>query len=256
MAAADPPRVAVVTGAGRGLGRTIATTLGAHGMAVASVSRTAPEIEETAALVRAARGRGLALVADLTEWDQVRAVFARVEEELGPVDLLVNNAGACRAIGPSWELDPELWWSDVAANLLTTYLCTRAVLATMTARRGGCIVTLGSERGVAHPDVGAPAGADPFMAMTAYGTAKAAVHQLTGQLAGELAPYGISVFAIRPGPVRTAMTDAIAERLGVRADSWLPWVDEGEGAAALIWRLANGEGDHLNGRYIRSAAEL
>jgi NAD(P)-dependent dehydrogenase (short-subunit alcohol dehydrogenase family) len=252
----DEARVAVVTGAGRGLGRTIARFLAERGMAVTVVSRTASEVEATADLIERGGGRALAVTADLTDWDEVASVFEQAEETAGPVDLLVNNAGACRAIGPSWALDPGLWWSDVTANLFTTYLCSRAALVGMTARRSGRIVNLGSESGVEHPAVGSDLAAPNPAAMTAYGTSKAAVHQLTSQLAREVGPFGVTVVAIRPGPVRTTMTDAIAERLGVPADSWLPWVDEGQGAADLIWRLAQGEGDALNGRYIRSADEL
>ncbi len=260
MAPPDGPacRVAVVTGAGRGLGRTIATSLGARGVDVAVLSRTRPELEETATLVESAGARALALAVDLTVWDDVRAAFDRIHAELGPVDLLVNNAGACRAMGPSWDLDPQLWWGDISANLLTTYLCSRAALSQMTPRRKGRIVNLGSESGVAAPDPAVARGlaGGHSVAMTAYGTAKAAVHQFTAQLALELAPFGITVVAIRPGPVRSSMTDAIAERMEVPPESWLPWADEGQGAAELVWRLARGEGDALSGRYLRSAEEL
>ena len=253
-----PCRVAVVTGAGRGLGRTIATSLGARALDVAVLSRTRAELEETAALVESGGARALALAVDLTEWDDVEAAFDRIHDDLGPVDLLVNNAGACQAMGPSWDLDPQRWWGDISANLLTTYLCSRAALRQMTRRRSGRIVNLGSESGVAAPDPAVargPAGGHA-VAMTAYGTAKAAVHQFTSQLALEVGPFGITVVAIRPGPVRSSMTDAIAERMGVPPESWLPWVDEGQGAAELVWRLARGEGDALSGRYIRSAEEL
>jgi NAD(P)-dependent dehydrogenase (short-subunit alcohol dehydrogenase family) len=247
-----------VTGAGRGLGRTIAMTLAARGLAVAAVSRTAAEVEETATLITEAGGRGIAVSADLTVWGRVQSAMDRVRDELGAIDLLVNNAGACQAIGPSWEVDVELWWGDVSSNLLTTYLCARAVLPAMTERRFGSIVNLGSESGVEEPAVtsnAAPAGTHP-MAMTAYGSAKAAVHQFTNQLAREVGPLGVTVVAIRPGPVRTAMTDAIAAQLGVPADSWLPWVDEGQGAAELVWRVGQGAAAQSNGRYIRSLADL
>jgi NAD(P)-dependent dehydrogenase (short-subunit alcohol dehydrogenase family) len=166
----------------------------------------------------------------------------RVHDVFGPVDLLVNNAGRCDAIGPFWEVELDAWWGDVRASLLGTALCSRAVLPVMVARRRGRIVNVSSY-----------AAARPSPHMTAYGSAKAAVLQLTNSLAAETKQHGISIFAITPGTVRTALTEQLTNSAAGRR--WLPpipperWLSP-ERVGQLVVYLAAGLADRLSGRFI------
>src|SRR5689334_9593093 len=104
--------VAVVTGAGRGIGREIALHQARAGASVAVLARTAREIDETAALIAGEGGRALAIAVDLVDRAAVENAIGRAASELGRIDLLVNNHGSFRAFGPIWECDPDEWWAD------------------------------------------------------------------------------------------------------------------------------------------------
>jgi NAD(P)-dependent dehydrogenase (short-subunit alcohol dehydrogenase family) len=238
-------QVAVVTGAGRGVGRAIAERLAAAGAAVALLARSADQLEEVAGSIRAAGGRSLAVPVDVTREGRVRRAFARVERELGAPSLLVNNAATLSAIGPTWEVDPDAWWRDVEVTLRGSLLCSRAVLPGMVARGEGRIVNVTSLYG-----------ARPSPYVTSYACAKAALFRLTEGLAAEAGPHGVKVFAISPGWVRTEMTEALTGSEAGRR--WLPevaalpeesWVGP-ERAAELVAFLASGRGDALSGRYL------
>jgi NAD(P)-dependent dehydrogenase (short-subunit alcohol dehydrogenase family) len=135
-------QVAIVTGASQGIGRAIAQRCAEEGAKVALVARTASKLETAAAEIRDGGGTALAIPADVTDHAAVEALVRQADAELGPVDLLVNNAGAFYAIGPAWEVDPEMWWSDVTINLLGVFLCCREVVAGMVARGKGRVINL------------------------------------------------------------------------------------------------------------------
>jgi len=240
----------VVTGAGRGIGRAIALALAAQGARVACLARSRDEIDET---VRLAGSRARAFAADVTDAGQVGNAFALVESELGPVDLLVNNAGLLQPIGPFADTDPMAWWRIQEVNLLGPALCSRAVLPMMIARRKGRIVTVAS---------GAGANAMPPY-FSGYVVSKTAALRFSECLAQEVKEQGISVFAVGPGTVRTDMSNFSAHSEAGR--KWLPWFraifDEGrdvgpERAADLIVALALGKADSLSGRYVTVADDL
>jgi NAD(P)-dependent dehydrogenase (short-subunit alcohol dehydrogenase family) len=245
-------QVAVVTGGGRGLGREMARQLAAAGAAVAVVARSRGEIDETAALVEAEGGRALPLLADVTDAASLDAAMDAAERALGPLDLLVNNAGYGPDPGPVWEVEPADWWRAFEVNLFGVFLGTRAALCRMVPRRHGRVVNVSSRVGNL---------ATPYT--TAYSTSKAAVTRFTEIAAAEARPHGVSVFAIEPGTVRTAMTERlIGSDAGRR---WIPWYraifDEGRDAAPeegarLVVRLASGAADALSGRFISRADDL
>ena len=194
-------RVAVVTGAGRGIGRAIADALAAAGAATAYLD-TDPALAEAAAA--AAKERGLAAMAqtmDVADEAAVGAAFAAVEAAFGPVDVLVNNAGISPksgADGRRAEADAvglDEWRRVLDVNLTGAFLCTRAVLPGMQKLGRGQIVNMASVAGRTYCDIVA----------VHYAATKAALIGMTKHLAGEQGPYGISVNAIAPGRIDTPL---------------------------------------------------
>jgi 3-oxoacyl-[acyl-carrier protein] reductase len=220
-------QVALVTGGGRGIGRLIARELADAGMRVAVAARSSGQVEETAQEIG-----GLAITADVSNPEEVEAMVAMVERALGPIDLLVNNAGVSGTGAPAWEQDPADWWHVFEINMLGAYLCARAVLPGMIERGRGRIVNTGS--GASYlPSAGSPA----------YGGSKAALGRFGELLAGQVADRGISVFVISPGLVRTEMTEPFGDDA--------PWTPP-ELAPRLVRVLASGRADALAGRYIHA----
>jgi len=220
--------VALVTGGGRGIGRGIALELASAGMRVAVSARTASQAEETAR-----EAGGLAIEADVSRREDVERMVAEVERELGPIDLLVNNAGIAIWEDSAWEVPVEEWWHVLEVNVLGPYLCCRAVIPGMIERGRGRIVNTGS--GASYL---------PGSSSTAYAASKAALGRFGETLAKQLEPHGIPVFTISPGLVRTEMTDdAFPEDA--------PWTPT-ELAPRLVRELASGRLDALSGRYIHA----
>ena len=221
-------RVALVTGGGRGIGRGIALELTAAGARVAVAARTREQVEATAA-----ETGGIAIEADVSDRTAVERMVAQAEEELGPLDLLVNNAGIALWEDSAWELEPEEWWRVLEVNVLGVYLCCRAAIPGMIARGSGRIVNVAS--GAAYL---------PGSRSTAYSASKAAVHRFSETLATQLQPHGIPVFSISPGLVRTEL---IGDNFGDDA----PWTPP-ELAPRLVRALASGRLDALSGRYLHA----
>jgi NAD(P)-dependent dehydrogenase (short-subunit alcohol dehydrogenase family) len=239
-------QVAIVTGAGRGIGRAIALALAGEGMRVALVSRSADQLEAVAEEIRAGGGTALPVAADVIERAALEAMVRRVESEYGPIDLLVNNAASFYALGPVWEVEPEAWWRDVTVNVQGVFLGCRAALPGMIERDRGRIINL----------IGGGTG-NPFPYGSGYGSSKAAVMRLTECLAAELkqAKANVAVFAMGPGLVRTVLTEYQLE--SPEGQRWFPWIqrafEEGRDvpptrAAALTVALASGRFDRLAGR--------
>ncbi|MFZ0601121.1 MAG: SDR family NAD(P)-dependent oxidoreductase [Roseiarcus sp.] len=183
-------RVALVTGASRGIGRAIALARAERGAAVAVNFRThAEEADAVVAQIRAAGGRAIAAPADVSISAQVNEMAARAAGELGPIDILVNNAGI--ATGGVREEDFD---RGIAVNLKSAFLCTEAVLPAMCARRWGRIVNISS---VAARGAGAVG--------VVYNASKAGLEGLTRGYASRVAKDGVTVNAIAPGPIDTEM---------------------------------------------------
>jgi len=238
--------VAVVTGAGRGVGRSFALSLAASGAAVAVIARSVDQIKGTVAEITGAGGRAIAVAVDVTNDNAVSRMAERVERELGPVDILVNNAGMGPPYGPLHEIDAEEWWRCLEVNLRGPLLCSRAFLPGMTSRRRGRIINVASG-----------AGTVPIPNLSAYAVSKAALIRFTEILAAETREHGVSVFAIEPGTMRSQMTESAMSSPEGR--KWLPWVAKifeagrevsPDEAAALVRKLASGKSDHLSGRFI------
>jgi NAD(P)-dependent dehydrogenase (short-subunit alcohol dehydrogenase family) len=244
--------VAIVTGGGRGIGREIAASFALEGSAVAVVARSARQVEETCAHISRAGGRALAMVVDVTDRWEVEDLAHRVEAELGPPSILMNNAGSFGALGPVTEVDPDAWWHDVTVNLLGSFLCARAVLPGMIERGRGRIINM----------VGGGM-ASPFPFGSGYASSKAALMRFTDTLDREVAESGVRVFAMGPGLVRTAMTEhQLTTEAGKR---WFPWIKErfelGKDvppnlAAELAVVIASGALDDLHGRALGVGDDL
>jgi 3-oxoacyl-[acyl-carrier protein] reductase len=237
----DTSRVAIVTGGGRGLGVALARRLAEEGVAVAVTGRDQATLEETARDLRELGAAALAVAADVTDRTAVEALVARVGAELGPVDLLVNNAGITEH-GSIWHTDADEWWHVVEVNVRGPFLCARAVLPSMVERGRGRIVNVSS--GV---------GNGPSADQSAYAVSKAAVTRLTDSLAAQVEGHGITVLAITPGLLRTDMGIALSERRGdVDEGDWVPTAV----AAELLARIGRGDLDRLTGRFIRAVDDV
>ena len=221
-------RVALVTGGGRGIGRGIALELAGAGARVAVAARTREQVEATAA-----EAGGIAIEADVSDRAAVERMVAETERELGPLDVLVCNAGIALWEDNAWELEPEEWWRILEVNVLGVYLCCRTAIPGMIERGSGRIVNVAS--GAAYL---------PGSSSTAYAASKAAVHRFSETLANQLAPHGIPVFSISPGLVRTEL---IGDNFGDDA----PWTPP-ELAPRLVRALASGRLDALSGRYLHA----
>lgn len=234
--------VSIVTGSGRGIGRAIAIALAEAGSAVAVLARSRSEIDETVALIENAGGRAAAWTVDVTNREEVDSVVSTIEAKLGPITLLVNNAGMSKGSGPLWEADPDEWWQTVEINLRGPYHFCRAVVPRMVKRKSGRIVNVAT-----HLAMG------PAPLATAYSCSKAGLMHLSDSLAASVKDHGIQVFAISPGFVWTAMTRRVVDEME-RLDPGFDGIpDEAsfppELAAKLVERLASGEADALTGRY-------
>jgi NAD(P)-dependent dehydrogenase (short-subunit alcohol dehydrogenase family) len=207
-------RVGVVTGAGRGIGREIALALAAEGMSLALLARTGEQVRALAEQIGEQPGRRvLPAAVDVRDPAAVDRVVAHVEQHLGTVDLLVNNAAAIESVErPFWEVDAQESWDVVETNLRGPLLLSRALLPPMVQRRHGHVVNVTS-RARAASTTGT---------YTAYAVSKRALSLFTEALAVPLEGTGVVVVDVLPGLVRTPMTDAMPVWHGVPDEDWTP----------------------------------
>ena len=192
---------AVVTGGGRGIGTAIAHALAAEGAAVVVAARSTGEIEATAAALREAGHRAWSVACDVTDPQEVEALRHQAQEKLGGVDVLVNNAGIASS-APLKAIGLEDWNRIFAVNVTGTFRCTQAFLRAMVERGWGRVVNVASVAG----KIGAPY-------ISAYAASKHAVVGFTRSVAAEVALTGVTVNAVCPGYVETAMTVETVERI-------------------------------------------
>jgi NAD(P)-dependent dehydrogenase (short-subunit alcohol dehydrogenase family) len=239
--------VSLVPGGGRGLGRVFAQALAAAGAAVAVLARSADQVAQTVSLIEEAGGRALGLAVDVTDQQAVEQAVDRIHWQLGPIDALVNNAGVWGPLGPLWTVDPQQWWRTLEINVRGGFLCARAVLPGMIARRQGRIVNIASHAGVFR-----------WPQSSAYAISKAAIVKLTENLAAETKRAGIGVFTFHPGITTSGLTD---DALAMDAPPGSPaaWIRQEvaagravppEHGAQVIVQLAAGRADVLSGRYL------
>jgi 3-oxoacyl-[acyl-carrier protein] reductase len=224
-------KVALVTGGGRGIGAATAARLAELGAKVVVTSRSE---EELAQVVRFVVDRGhdaMAVVCDVTQPQQVERLFAEAQERYGPVDVLVNNAGAVVA-EPLAELSDADWERMVAVNLTAPFLCARAALKQMLPRKTGVILNVASVAGLP--------GVAKLPGLTAYAATKGGVLQLSEALAAEVQDQGIRVVSVSPGAVDTKMLRDVVD-----ADVADAAMSPGK-VAHVIAFLASGAGSGVN----------
>lgn len=202
MSETSDVRVALVTGASRGIGRATAERLARDGHDVAiTYSSDAEGAAQTLAAIEASGRRGLSLQADVRDAASVDAAFKQIEEALGPVAVLVNNAGV-RHDTLALRQSDEDWGDTMDTNLTGAFYCSRAALRGMVRARWGRIVMISSVSGL-HGNPG----------QAAYGASKAGLVGLARTLAKEYARKNVTVNAVAPGPVATAMTEGLVEKI-------------------------------------------
>jgi 3-oxoacyl-[acyl-carrier protein] reductase len=189
-------KVALVTGGGRGIGRSTALALAGVGADVAVAARSEGEVAAVAEEIRGLGRRAVAIVCDVTSYEQCRRMVERTLADLGRLDILVNNAGGGEERLPVAESSPERWARVIAVNLTGVYNCSRAALSALNEAKGGKIVNVGS--GMGHV---------PMPGNSSYSVAKAGVRMLTRCLAQEVWQQGIDVNEVVPGPVLTRLTE-------------------------------------------------
>jgi NAD(P)-dependent dehydrogenase (short-subunit alcohol dehydrogenase family) len=249
--------VVLVSGGGRGLGRLFARTLASAGAAVGLIARSGDELAGTVAQIREAGGTAAAATADVTDQRALAAAAAELHGRLGPVDVLINNAGIGGPAGPLHDVDPGEWWRTLEINLGGAYALTRIILPQMITAGHGRILNITSHAGVYR-----------WPLASAYATSKAALIKLTENLAAETKRHGVPVLSIDPGLLPIGLTEPMLASTpvpGTAEDRMATWVRgrlaSGHGAdpaqaAHLILQLAAGAGDGLSGRHLTVTDDL
>ncbi len=222
-------KVALVTGAGRGIGKAIASGYANAGASVCCVARTRSDLEHTVAGIRGNGGAAIPVQADVTDYDSVVRAFETTTNEFGGIDIVVINAGGNYDDSHDIESgNPEQWVNTVQVNLIGSYHTAHAAIPHLKARGGGKIIAIGS--GIGHR--GRPG-------ESAYASAKAGLSMLMRVLAQELWPHNISVNELIPGPV---LTERVARTFADRPDSVFridsEWIKTPEDVVPLALFLA------------------
>ncbi|HJE59442.1 MAG TPA: 3-oxoacyl-ACP reductase FabG [Nocardiopsis listeri] len=199
------PRVAIVTGAARGIGAGTAERLAREGRSVAVLDLKESDAQEVVDRITTEGGRAIAVGCDVSDADQVTAAVDTVAERLGPPAILVNNAGVLRD-NLLFKMSPDDWDTVMNVHLRGSFLMSKAAQAHMTAQKWGRIVNLSSSSALGN------------RGQANYSAAKAGLQGFTKTLAIELGKFGVTCNAVAPGFIETAMTRATAERIGIKYD--------------------------------------
>jgi len=249
-------QIALVTGGGKGIGRVIALRLASDGARVAVTGRHQADLDETAALIQKQGGRGIAIAADVGDEKQINELFDGVRRQLGPIRILVNNAGIAGPTAPVAQMSRASWDGVLAVNLTGPMLCCRAALPDMLAQGGGKIINIGSV-----------AGKRAYALRSPYAVTKWGLIGFTMTLAQEVGANSIQVNIVNPGPVagerlRRVIEDR-ARELGQPAKAVESFYLEGtalkrfvtpEDVAATVAFLASSEADNITGQSIDVSA--
>ena len=232
-------RIALVTGASRGIGAAIASRLAQAGFRVIVNHRASAEAaEEVVRLIRESRGQAEVEQADVTDMTAVRAMITRIRSRHGRLDVLVNNAGRSED-GLLLLQSPESWWAVVRDNLSSVVNCSRAALPLLLEQKGGAIVNISSVSGLRGVE-----------GQTAYCAAKAAVIGFTRALAKELASKGLSINCVAPGPIDTELYRKVTPAKAAARLAQLPLgrLGRSDEVAEVVALLAEGRATFVHGQ--------
>lgn len=230
-------KVAIVTGAGGGFGRAIAARFADQGASVAVTSRTQSQLDETVAQITARGGEAIAIAGDVINRADVTRVVSEAGRRLGPISILVSNAGVPGPFGPIGEIDPDEWWAAQAVHLRAPMLFATALLPQMKARREGTLLVICSPRAkMVTPN------------LSAYSLGKTSQARFVQLLAAEVRDFGVTVVAVDPGSVITQMAEATIN--SPDAQRWMP-----EMVANLRRMVAQRSGSHRPGGLIDDQLE-
>ena len=237
----------VITGASRGIGKNIAQRLAREGAYVNLLARTKKQLNDTKVDIVKKGGQASIYPVDVTDERRIVYTFKTIIDNIGSVDILINDAGIDGPLGPVWEIDTNEWWDCLNVNLRGAFLCIHAVLPYMIFNKKGTIINMASSTGER-----------PIPFNSAYGLSKMALIRLSEIIALESKEFGIKVFSIHPGRIDTSMTRAVSKK--ANQDTW--WANKfrsiysksefisTELVEDLIIKLATGEADRLSGHYI------
>ncbi len=247
-------KTAIVTGSGRGIGRALAIEFASHGANVVICARREADLAETAAIIKKNGGSVLSIPCDVTKRDQVDSLIARTLETFGTIDVLFNNAASYRAIGAVWEVDPDLWWTDVTTNFLGPMLFCRGVLQHMMKRDEGIIINMSGGGGVV-----------PLTGGSGYGSSKAALIRFSETLAKELEREGSNVLVLMMGPGLVKTETTLLQTTDPKGLKWIPSTKETfdagterapEDCARQTVELLRIASSEMNGRMFHTAMDL
>ena len=246
-------KVALITGAGRGIGRAIAIAYAREGAQLALAARSLDELEETAQAAESLGTATCVIGVDVTDRAAVDEMARRSLARFGRLDILVNNAGIVGPVGALEDNDVESWIRTIQVNLVGTYLCCRAVIPALAAAGGGKIINLSGSGSTSAP-----------YHLSAYGSSKAAIIRLTEILSLELADKNIQVNALGPGSIHTRMWEEITDRAQAAGDTELYEFGQqvtGGGGASIeraaelaVWLAGQASGD-LSGRLVHAVTD-
>ncbi len=234
-------KVAIVTGAANGIGRSISQLFAKEGVQVALIDLDQPALDEQVRRLQNEGRRVVGIVSDVSDEQDVKNAVALTLKEFGKIDILVNGAGICKMI-PILEISVADWDRTMAVNLRSVFLFSREVFRHMKARRSGKIISIASAAGKIG---GIAAGAH-------YSASKAGVMCFTKSLALQAAPYKINVNAVCPGPTTTEMTDAWGEEENEAFAAKIPFKEYGkpEDVAQAVLFLASSQARYITGEIL------
>jgi NAD(P)-dependent dehydrogenase (short-subunit alcohol dehydrogenase family) len=240
--------VALITGGGRGIGRLLGQALAGAGASVGLIARSPGELAESVRLITEAGGHA---AADASSPAAIKRAVSDLHDRLGPVSLLVNNAGIGGPAGNVWDVPADAWWQTIEVNLGSAFLCTRLVLPGMAARGAGRIINVTSNAGVRR-----------WPQSSAYAVSKAAMIKLTENVAAEARRSAVGIFSVDPGLLPIGLSAAAVAGTATpgsaeaRRDAWIrQQLAAGRGAepasvTRLIVRIAVGDADDLSGCHL------